>query len=124
MINIQINYDNKCFKCGIVIRNRKADKNVSNKLDFKDIIFPAIIRDIHKIEKERILSASAFLVMNISNPCFKKICKAKYIHLCICSINTILLSLIPIDSDMVIHYIAGENIFVIIAYKLSLQNKY
>ena len=34
------------------------------------------------------------------------------------------LSMISIDSCMIIHNIAEQNIFVVIVYMLSLQNKY
>ena len=43
-------------------RIRKLGKDFSRKLDFKDVKFPAHIRDIQKIDKN-IVSASVFLVM-------------------------------------------------------------
>ena len=59
LINIQNTDDNICFHWIIVrsinlaARNpagiTKADKEFAKKLDFKDIKFPAKIRDIHKI---------------------------------------------------------------------------
>ena len=41
----------------------KADKYFAKRLDFKDKKFPIKTRDIHKIEKKRILLALAFFVM-------------------------------------------------------------
>ena len=41
----------------------KANQDFAKRLDFKDVKLPVTIRDIHKIEKKRILSALAFLVM-------------------------------------------------------------
>ena len=75
MINIQNIDGNECFKWSIVkylnpadrnpARITKADKEFTQKLDFKNIKFPVKIRDIHKIEKKKIPSALAFLVMKI-----------------------------------------------------------
>ena len=38
--------------------------------------------------------------------------------------NTMFLSMISIDSCIIVHYIAEENNFVIMVYKLSLQKKF
>ena len=73
LINTQ-NIDNECFKWCLVRylnpadhnagRITKADKDFAKKLDFKDIIFPVKIGDIHKIEK-RIPLALVFLTLKI-----------------------------------------------------------
>ena len=46
-------------------RITKPDKDFAKRLNFKDVIFPVKIRDIHEIKKKkkRILSAIASLVM-------------------------------------------------------------
>ena len=59
MINIQNINDNEYFKCCLIRylnpadhnsrRITKANKDFAKKLDFKDIMFPVKIRDIHKI---------------------------------------------------------------------------
>ena len=59
MINIQNINDNEYFKFCLVRylnpadhnsrRITKANKDFAKKLDFKDIMFPVKIRDIHKI---------------------------------------------------------------------------
>ena len=46
-------------------RIAKADEDFSKTVDFKDTKFPVKTRDIHKIEKERILSALVFLFIKI-----------------------------------------------------------
>ena len=38
----------------------KADKDVSKRLDFKDIKFPVKVRNIHKLEKTTSIDISAF----------------------------------------------------------------
>ena len=48
-----------------MLQTTKADKDFAEKLDFKDIKFPVTIRDIHKIEKKRILLALVFLAIKI-----------------------------------------------------------
>ena len=53
-------------------RITKANKDLANKLDFKDIKFPVKIRDIRKIEKKRILFALVFLCKKTSNLYIKK----------------------------------------------------
>ena len=76
MINIKKNDDNECFKWCLFrylhpadhhpARIKKADKDFSKRLDFKEKKFPVITRDIQKIEKKkRILSASVFSVIKI-----------------------------------------------------------
>ena len=41
-------------------KNYKGDKDFAKKLDFKDIKFPVIIRDIHNIEKKNSTGISVF----------------------------------------------------------------
>ena len=72
LINFQNINDNECFKWSIVrnsadrnpARIAKADKEFA-KFNFKGIKFSVKIRDILKIEKNKILSALVFLVMKI-----------------------------------------------------------
>ena len=62
MINIKKNNDNECFKWCLFrylhptdhhpARIKKADKDFSKRLDFKEKKFPVITRDIQKIEKK------------------------------------------------------------------------
>ena len=62
LINIQNTDDNECFKWFLVRylnpadhnprRITKADKDFTNRLDFKDTKFPVKARDINKIEKK------------------------------------------------------------------------
>ena len=75
LINIQNVDDNECFKWSRVrylnpvnhhpTRITKADRDFAKKIHYKNIKLPVKIRDIHKIEKKRIPSALAFLVMKI-----------------------------------------------------------
>ena len=60
----------------------KADKDFLKTVDFdfKDIKFPVKTRDIHKIEKKRILSPLVFLVIKISNLCIKKCFVKKHVY--------------------------------------------
>ena len=70
MINIQNIDDNECFEWCLVRylhpadhntkRITKAHKDFSKKLDFKNIKFPVIVRDIHKIEKKNFIGISVF----------------------------------------------------------------
>ena len=70
LINIQSIDDNECFKWSIVRyfnpvghnprRITKAVKEFAKKLDFKNIKFPVINRDIHKIENMNSISISVF----------------------------------------------------------------
>ena len=70
LINIQNTNDNGCFKQRLVRylyptdhnprRIRKLDKLYGDKLDFKDIKFPAKVRDIHKIERKNSINISFF----------------------------------------------------------------
>ena len=43
----------KTYLLQIMIKIRKVDKTFVRELEFEDIKFPKIIRDIHKIEKEK-----------------------------------------------------------------------
>ena len=62
MINIKKKNDNECFKWCLFrylhpadhhpARIKKADKDFSKRLDFKEKKFPVITRDIQKIEKK------------------------------------------------------------------------
>ena len=75
LINIQNNIGNECFKWWLVrylnpaycnsARITKADKDFAKRLDFKGIKFPVKLRDIHKIEKKKILLGLVFLAMKI-----------------------------------------------------------
>ena len=70
MINIQNIDDNECFKWCLVkylhpvdhhlARIRKVDKNFAEELDFKDIKYPAKIKDIDKIEKKEFYGLRRF----------------------------------------------------------------
>ena len=62
----------------------KHDKNLANRLDFKDIKFPVKIRDIHKIGKNNSIVISVFgYESNEKHPIYvwKKYCEEKYIDL-------------------------------------------
>ena len=75
MISVQNTDDNEFFKWCLVRylnpadrnprRITKADKDFEKGLDLKYIKNPVKVRDIHKIEKKRILSALVYLVMKI-----------------------------------------------------------
>ena len=57
----------------------------------------------------------------------RKCCKEKDVDLLLIGEeerNTMFLSMVSIDSCMIIHYIEKENIFVFIFYTLSLQKKF
>ena len=61
----------------------KADKDFSEKLDFKDIKFPVKIRKIHKIEKKNFISISFFGYENKEKHpiCVsKKCCEEKHVE--------------------------------------------
>ena len=64
-------------------RITKADKELAERLDFKDIKFPAKISGIHKIEKENHIGISVFFCENkkkTSNLCIKKnVVKKKHV---------------------------------------------
>ena len=70
LINIQYTDDNECFKWCLVrylssadhhlVRIKKADKNFTKRLDFKDIKFPVKTRDIHKIKKTNSTGINVF----------------------------------------------------------------
>ena len=96
--------------------------------DFKDI--PVIIRDIHKIENKNSIKIRVFGYENKGTyPIYvsKKSCEKKYVDLLLIreeEKSTMFLLMILIDSCIIIHDIAEENIFVIVAYMLSLQKKY
>ena len=76
MINIQNIDENDYFKWYLIrylnpanhdpARITKAEKNSAKKINFKDIKFPVIIRDIYKIgKKKRIPPELVFLAMKI-----------------------------------------------------------
>ena len=95
MINIQNIDGNECFKWSIVkylnhadrnpARITKADKEFTQKLDFKNIKFPVKIRDIHKIEKKNnSIGISIFGYENKEKHTIyvsKKCCEEKYVDL-------------------------------------------
>ena len=87
-----------------IIKSCKSSK----KLDFKDIKFPVKTRDIHRIEK-KIISISVFGYENKEKyPIYvsKKCCEEKHIDLLLIGEgekNTMFLSMISIDSCMIIH---------------------
>ena len=63
---------------------------------------------------------------NIQSMYKKECCEEKHVGLLLIGEgekNTMLLSMILIDSCMIIHYIAEENVFNDIVYMLSLQKK-
>ena len=111
-------------------RITKANKDFAKRLDFRDIKFPVRIRDIHKIEKKKFISISIFGYGNKQKyPIYesKRCCKEKHVDLFLIEEgekNTRFLSVILIDSCMIIHYIVEGNLFVVIVYMLSLQKKY
>ena len=135
MINVQNTDDNEYFKWCLVRylkppdhnprRVTKADKDFAKRLDFKDIKFPVKIRDIHKIEKKNSIDISVFGYENKEKyPIYvsKKCCEEKHVDLLLIGEgekNTMFLSMILIDSCLIIHYTVEENIFVIIVYMLS-----
>ena len=64
--------------------HQEANKDFAKKLDFKDIKFPAKIRDIHKVEIKNSISISVFSYENKEkHPIFlsKKCCEEKYVDL-------------------------------------------
>ena len=91
MINIQNIDDNECFKWCLIrylnpadrnpVKPTKADKDFAKKIDFKDIKFPAKVRDIHKIEKNNCIEISVFGYENkeIYTKCIKKCCEKKHV---------------------------------------------
>ena len=112
-------------------RITKADKHFAKKLDFKDIKFPAKIRDTHKIENKNSIGISVFGYENKEkHPIHvsKKYCEEKHVELILMGEgekkNTMFFSMISIDPHIIIHYIAEENIFAVIVYMLSLQKKH
>ena len=63
----------------------EADQDFSKKLDFKDIIFQAKIRDIYKIEQNNYIGISVFGYENKEKHpiCVsKKCCEEKHVGLC------------------------------------------
>ena len=70
MINVQNTDYNECFKwCLVRYLNTaehntrkitKTDKCFKKRLDFKDVTFPAITRDIHKIGRKKFIGISIF----------------------------------------------------------------
>ena len=73
LFNVQNIDDNECSKWCLVRYLNPADHNIrkitkaakdfAKRFDFEDKKFPDKIRDIYKIGRKKILSASAFLVM-------------------------------------------------------------
>ena len=81
-----------------MIKIRKVDKTLAREFEFEDIKFPKIIRDIHKIEKEKnYIAIGVFWLWKQE----KKNAK-----------GTMFLSKILAHSYMIIHNSAEENIFV------------
>ena len=118
MINIQNIDDNECFKWCLVrylnpanhhpARITKFDKDFAKKLDFEDIKFPIKISDIYKIgKKKNSIGISVFGYENKEKyPIYvsKKCCEEKHIDLLLIGEgekNTMLSSMIPIDSCMI-----------------------
>ena len=67
------------------------------------------------------------ITKNIQSMYQKYVVKKKHVDLSLIGEgikNTMFLLMISIDLCMIIHYIVEENIFVVIAYKLSLEKKY
>ena len=77
LINIQNIKDNECFEWSTVrnlnpanyrpARITKADKELTKKLDFKDIKFPVKIRHIHNFFKKKSIYISVFGYENKEN---------------------------------------------------------
>ena len=103
LINIQNTDDNEYLKWCLVrylnpanhhpARITKADKNSTNRLDFKDIKFPVKMRGNHKIEKKkRIPLALVFLAMKIKKKhsiyVSKQCCEEKKHYVLIKDFNT------------------------------------
>ena len=120
LINVQNTDDNECFKwCFVRYLNpadhnsrriSEADKEFVKRLNFKDLRFPVKIRDIHKIEKKNPIIISAFHYENeeknpiyVSEKCYKR----KHVDLLLIGEGEKkkFLSMILIDSDLIIHYI-------------------
>ena len=85
--------------------------------------------DIQKIEKHCTGISIFGYENNEKYPIYvsKICCEKKHVDLSLIGEgikNTMFLSMISIDLCMIIHYIVEENIFVVIAYKLSLEKKY
>ena len=94
LINIQKTDYNECsIQCLVRYLNpadynprriTKADKHFAKKLDFKDIKFPAKIRDTHKIENKNSIGISVFGYENKEkHPIHvsKKYCEEKHVEL-------------------------------------------
>ena len=65
LVNIRNIDDNECFKWSLVrslnpTDHQKLTKILPKKLDFKDIISPVKIIDIHKVEKKNSIGISVF----------------------------------------------------------------
>ena len=54
------------------VRIKKVEKMFESELDFKNIKFPVKIRDIHKIERNGVVSALMFLIMKKIQSYIKK----------------------------------------------------
>ena len=87
LIKIQNIDDSECFKWSLCrylnpadinpAKIKKADKDFTKNLDFKNIKFPVKIRDIRKIEKKNSIGIIVFGYenqKNTSNLCIKKCC--------------------------------------------------
>ena len=87
---------------------------------FKEINFPVKISEIQKMENTNSIAISVFGYENKEKyPIYvsKTCCEEKHV-------DNMFLSVISIDSCIIIYYIAKEKIFVVIVYMLSLQEKY
>ena len=117
MINIQNIYGNEYFKwCVVRYLNprghhlagiKKADKNLANELDFKNINIQSKLETFTKL-KERILSELVFLGLKIGKniqSMYQKKNTLTYFDRRRGK-STMFLSMISIDSRLIIHYIA------------------
>ena len=92
LINVQSTDDNECFKWCFVrylnladrdpARITKVDKDFTKRINFKDIKFPVIIRQIQIIEKNNSIGISVFGYENKEkHPIYvsKKCCEDKHV---------------------------------------------
>ena len=119
MINIQNIDDNECFKLclGRYLHSKnhnlkiitKTDKNLSKRLNFKDIKLPVKIRNTHRVEKKNSITISVS-----TKPCIKKNTvkqnKLIYYQKEKNANGTMFLLKILIHLCMIIHYVVEENI--------------
>ena len=106
----------------------KTDKEFAKRLDFKQIKFPAKIRDTKKIEKKNSIGINVFGYENKEKyPIYisKQCCKEKHVDLLLIGEERdfMFLSKFLILSCMTLLYFMEENIFVVV-YKLLVQTKY